>query len=138
VTREQWLELADRTDAQAIEAARAGDTHRAATLSVEAERMRLAAKETGRLSEGSNRGNKSGNVGQTAPIDLTPDPLVAAAAAEGLSLRDLADEAGCTHALLSAARRGRRSIKRKIVDRIEKRVGFAATPENWPGGISDR
>ncbi len=60
------------------------------------------------------------------------DALAVAARKAGLSVTGLAKRLGVSKALLSMARKGDRSIKRPIADRIERLTGFAATVGNWP------
>jgi hypothetical protein len=73
----------------------------------------------------------------SAGADEDPDELVAKANAAGYTLRSLAEAVKCSHVLLSQARRGKRSIRRAIVDDVERLTGFKATRANWPGGIRD-
>lgn len=60
------------------------------------------------------------------------DDLVIACARSGITLRLLSDRLGCTHALLSQARRGKISIRRNLAKQIEALVDFKASKENWP------
>lgn len=63
------------------------------------------------------------------------DPLTAAANAKGFSLRAFAKKIGESPSALANYRRGLYRIPRSTADRIERELGFAATPENWPAGI---
>jgi hypothetical protein len=63
-----------------------------------------------------------------------PDPLVRAANAAGFTLRSLAEEVGCSHALLYQARKGDTAIRRSWAERIETLTGFAASKAHWPRG----
>ena len=69
---------------------------------------------------------------QVSRARASQDPLVIACDSAGLTLRMLAERVGCSHALLSAARAGRYSIRRELAERIQSLVGFQATRENWP------
>lgn len=60
------------------------------------------------------------------------DPLVEAANAHHYTLRSLAENLGVSHALLSQARKGTRSIEKSLAEKIEKLTGFPATRGNWP------
>lgn len=60
------------------------------------------------------------------------DPLAKAAQEAGLSMAALAAKAGVSKALLSMARRGERSIRREVADKIEALTGFVANRKNWP------
>jgi hypothetical protein len=60
------------------------------------------------------------------------DPLVAAANAHHYTLRSLAENLGVSHALLSQARKGTRSIEKSLAEKVEKLTGFPATRGNWP------
>lgn len=64
------------------------------------------------------------------------DALIKMANKHGYTLRRLAHEARISPATLSRARRGERSLKREIADKIEELVGFKATAANWPGGLT--
>ena len=68
----------------------------------------------------------------SAGADENPDELVAKANAAGYTLRSLAEAVKCSHALLSQARRGERTIARSITEAVEKLTGFKATKANWP------
>jgi len=63
-----------------------------------------------------------------------PDPLVKAANAAGFTLRSLAEEVGCSHALLYQARKGDTAIRKSWAERIETLTGFAASKAHWPRG----
>jgi AraC-like DNA-binding protein len=64
------------------------------------------------------------------------DALVVAANRHGYTLRRLAKEAGMSPATLSRARKGDRSLPRRVADRIERLIGFKATAAHWPGGLT--
>jgi hypothetical protein len=147
-TPAEWRRRAAEYDAKAKAAAEAGDQEEVevwvrATLSAQyaAEEMERQEQE-GRLPQRGQRGNRSGmlnaaRVRMSAGADETPDNLVAKANAAGYTLRSLAEAVKCSHALLSQARRGIRSIRREIVEDVERLTGFKATRANWPGGIRD-
>jgi hypothetical protein len=63
--------------------------------------------------------------------------LVAARAAEPtpFTLRSLAAAVDMSPAALSMARKGKKPIRKGKAESIARLTGFAATPENWPGGI---
>jgi len=61
-----------------------------------------------------------------------PDPLIKAANEHHYTLRSLAEAVGCSHALLSQARAGQRSIGADVAKKIEELIGFKATKRNWP------
>jgi DNA-binding XRE family transcriptional regulator len=52
--------------------------------------------------------------------------------ARGYTMRSLAQTLGVSHASLSLALKGERSIGRHLAERIEALTGYQATRENWP------
>jgi len=74
------------------------------------------------------------------PKATEPTKVLLAMAAENRhSMRSLARSVGCSHALLSQARRGALSISHELAVRIQEATkssafpgGFEATRENWP------
>lgn len=136
MTPDDWMDLAAKTDRQALDAARAGDTSRAATLGLQAERYRQAAQEAAKLSPVRRRGKPETGMVNAARVRhseaMADDPLVAAANAAHFTLRSLAEAVGCSHALLSKARKGERSIDARVAAEIERLIGFKATREHWP------
>jgi transcriptional regulator with XRE-family HTH domain len=122
---------------------KAGKPDQAAKCYVDAEMYGAAAAEMERLQRLTQRGSKDRMVANAARLrmsqgaDAVPDELVAKANAAGYTLRSLAEAVKCSHAVLSQARRGKRSLRRAIVEDIERLIGFPATRANWPGGIRD-
>jgi hypothetical protein len=148
VTPEELRKLADEIDKEAEAKARAGDKEGAGKLWDMAEEARYRATQreraakVGALRPRNQRGNKKvmvnpARVRISAGADERPDELVAKANAAGYTLRSLAEAVDCSHALLSQARRGERTIKRQIAEAVEKLTGFKATKANWPRGIRD-
>jgi len=60
------------------------------------------------------------------------DPFKVAANEAHYTIRSLAEKLGVSHASLSLARKGERSIERSLAEKIEKLTGFQATKGNWP------
>ena len=136
--------LAAEYDARAKAAIEAGDDKEALVMFRAASSARRVADQLEResLPRRDQRGNKkqvlsAARVRISAGADASPDELVVKANDAGYTLRSLAEAVKCSHVLLSQARRGKRSIRRSIVDDIEKLTGFKATKANWPGGIRD-
>ena len=128
---------------------KAGKPKEAAQFLLEAEYYEAAAAEMerrgigalplrGRVQRGSTKGMvNAARVRMSMAADAVPDELVAKANAAGYTLRSLAEAVKCSHAVLSQARRGKRSLRRAIVEDIERLIGFKAIRANWPGGIRD-
>jgi hypothetical protein len=142
-TPEEWRRRAAEYDRKAKQATEAGDADEALamdraayTARQVAEKLEAEAK-AGRLPMRDQRGSKKGMVNAarvriSAGADENPDALVAKANAAGYTLRSLAEAVKCSHVLLSQARQGKRSIRRQIVDDVERLTGFKATRANWP------
>ena len=129
--KERLLTLADEYDARAskLETEAAGLHGAASALRTEAER----------LTEPHHGGNMTPMVAarrvSQQRLDEDTDPLTLRASAAGYTLRMLGEKAGCSHTLIISARKGKRRIRRGIVDLIERLCGFRAILANWPGGI---
>lgn len=68
------------------------------------------------------------------------DELKVAANAKGWSMRELAVRVGISPAALFHYRskgQSGRAAPRRVVDKIERLVGFSAVAENWPNGIAE-
>lgn len=63
---------------------------------------------------------------------LSGDPLKMAANTAGFTIRSLAEKINVSHALLSKARKGERSIEKALATEIQRLTGFPATKKNWP------
>lgn len=100
----------------------------------------MAAEAVG-VAQGLQESHRSGNVGDMVTSErlrhsrgsASVDPLKAAANDRGYTIRSLAEKINVSHALLSKARKGERSIERALAEEIQKLTGFAATKKNWPG-----
>lgn len=85
-------------------------------------------------------GNRSGNARGMVTAERVRhsrgtkkrDALVVAANAKNYTLRSLAEAVDVSHALLSQARTGKRSIEADIAKKVENLTGFKATRANWP------
>jgi hypothetical protein len=142
-TPDEWRRRAAEYDRRARAATEAGDAEEALVMDRAAYTARLVADKleaeakAGRLPGRDQRGSNKGMVNAarvriSAGADENPDELVAKANAAGYTLRSLAEAVKCSHVLLSQARRGTRSIRRQIVDDIERLTGFKATRAHWP------
>jgi len=99
-----------------------------------------AAADLRKALRGLKRLHQSGNIGPMVTAERVrhskgstgEDPFRAAVNASHFTIRSLAEKLGVSHALLSQARKGARSIDKALVDEIQKLTGFPATKHNWP------
>jgi lambda repressor-like predicted transcriptional regulator len=145
VKAQDWLEEANRYDAQAKQALAEGRVGDAVVLSVRAEAARDAAEKVRRALSSQTKHGKKQDV-ESAPVDpialkmsrgrKVKSKLSQAALAHGYTLRSLAAAAGASHAQLSSAHAGRWPIKESVALKIQELTGFAASRKNWPKGWS--
>lgn len=128
-------DIADQLEARARALRGEGKFEAAAELALAAGDLRKAI---GAL-EGLPAPYQSGNVRDMVTAErvrhskgTSTDPLVEAANAAHFTMRSLAEKLGVSHALLSQARRGTRSIDKATAEAVEKLTGFPATKGNWP------
>jgi hypothetical protein len=144
--------LAEQQDQQGLEAARAGDTHTAASAFLEALNLRRTADELeSRLRQAPRRVTTpavvtADRLQRSASAEGGDDALAQAARAAGMTVRALAQAVrremagtagfrGCSHVTLMRARRREATVWRPVAEVIERLTGFGATRKNWPGGI---
>jgi hypothetical protein len=129
--------LAEAVLAHAEKVADAGLNEYAIWLFRTAETIRQASAG---VTEALQRRHHSGNVRDMVTAErvrhskgtASEDPLRAAANDAGYTIRSLAEKLSISHALLSKARKGERSIEKALAAEIQKLTGFPATKKNWP------